>query len=77
MLRVYADFNCQDEDGKVRLDVAGSLTDLKGVATTIANGTRVILYVPNELEVEANLNFDSNREIWLATPDYATTRHLK
>ena len=72
MIRVYADFNCQDEDGRVKLDVPGSRKDLDSHRDELRDGMKVILYVPDELDVEATLVFD---EIWLAIPDYATLRY--
>jgi hypothetical protein len=73
MLRIYADFNNCDEQGRVRLNTVGSLRDIDVLQRDMAPGLRVIVYTPDELEVEADLEFDV---IWLGTPDWATIKYL-
>jgi len=74
MLRIYADFNSCDEQGRVCLNTAGSLRDLDAHRDELHEGARVLLYVPAEFEVEATLVFDG---IWLAAPDLRTLRHAE
>ena len=74
MLRIYADFNCCDEQGRVRLNIPGSLADLKSHSEEIADGLRVILYMTDEFEVEGVLVFD---RIWLGIPDLDTIQYTQ
>lgn len=74
MIRIYADFNHRDEQGRVELDTVGSLADIKQHADILADGMTVLLYMEDELEVEGTLTFDG---IWLASPNFATLRYLK
>lgn len=73
MIRIYADFNCQDEEGRVWLDTVGSLRDIAECGDSLVEGLKVVLYVPGEFEVEATLMFD---RAWRAVPDLSTLRHL-
>jgi hypothetical protein len=69
MIRIYADFNNTDEQGRVGLNTVGSLEDLKQYGETLQEGDAVILYAPDEFEVSATLSFD---KVWMARPDWAT-----
>lgn len=55
MIRIYADFNNCNEDGRIRLSTVGSLEDIKQYENVLAEGMMVILYTPDELEVCATL----------------------
>ena len=72
MIRIYADFNSKDEQGRVVLNTAASLKDLEAHKDEIQVGMTVILYMP-DVEVCGVLIFD---EVWLGIPDYTTTRDL-
>jgi len=43
MVRVWADFNNRDEQGRVRLNTVGSLKDIEKHHDEIREGTKVIL----------------------------------
>lgn len=68
--RLYADFNNQDEQGRVWLIAPA---DLEALKDKLVDGVRVILHVPDDLEVEATLVFDRR---WCGVPDYSTLRYL-
>ena len=74
MLRIYADFNTCDEQGRVCLNTVGSLRDIDAHRAELHEGERVLLYVPDDFEVEGTLEFD---RIWLASPDLSTLRYLE
>jgi hypothetical protein len=73
MLRIFADFNNQDEHGRLTLDTVGSMRDLDAQRNELKDGMIVIFYVPDEFEVEGSLVFD---KIWLGIPDLATLRYV-
>jgi hypothetical protein len=73
MIRIYADFNHRDAEGRVVLDTVGSLADLKEQEEMLAEGMDVLLYMEDEFEVEGTLIFD---EVWLAIPRLSTLRYL-
>lgn len=72
MIRIYADWNDRDEQGRLRLDIAGALRDLDTHHQALVDGLRVLLDVQHEFELEATLVFE---EIWRAIPDLATIRY--
>lgn len=73
MIRIYADFNHRDEQGRVLLDTVGSLADIGDHEAALAAGMVVLLVADDELEVEGTLVFDL---VWRAVPDFETVRHL-
>ena len=73
MIRIYADFNHQDEQGRVFLDTVGSLADIKRHEGVLTDGLRVLLYMEDDFEVEGTLSFDG---VWFAAPDLGTLHHL-
>jgi hypothetical protein len=74
VIRIYADFNNGEAGSdRVALDCPGSLRDLAQAANDLASGLRIMLYVPDELEVEAVLEFD---RIWWARPDGSTISYF-
>jgi hypothetical protein len=74
MLRIYADLNCQDAQGRVVLNLVPSLQDLNAYEGELKENLRVILYTPGDIEVEGNLVFENGH--WLATYDRSTFRDL-
>lgn len=46
MIRIYADFNSQDENGRIRLNTVGSLRDLETYKDIIHASMKVVLYMP-------------------------------
>jgi hypothetical protein len=74
MIRIYADFNSQDEQGRVRLSTVGSRKDVEKHRASLKEGMKVILYSPGDFEVQGTLTFD---KIWLGIPDLSTIRYEK
>ena len=73
MVRVWADLNNRDEQGRVRLNTVGSLKDIEKHHDEIREGTKVILNAEDDFEVEARLTFD---KVWRAIPDMTTIKYL-
>ncbi len=72
MIRIYADFNSCDEQGRVQLDTAGSRKDIKRYENVLKEGMRVLLYTPDDFEVYGTLVFEG---IWMGIPDLSTIRY--
>jgi len=72
MMRIYADFNSQDEQGRVVLDTVGSRRDIETHQDALAEGMDVILYVPDEFEAHGTLVFD---KVWRAIPNLNTIHY--
>ncbi len=68
-IRIYADFNSCDEQGRVMLNTVGSLRDLEKYKAALREGAPVVLYVPGEFEVSGTITFE---DIWKGVPDWST-----
>ena len=73
MIRIYADANAKDEQGRLVLSIEGSRKDIERYGDEVKEGTQVTLNVQDEFEVTAALTFD---EVWLAIPDWSTITYL-
>ena len=71
MPRIYADWNSMDEQGRLRLDIVGSLRDIHRYEGALREGMRVMLNVQDEFEIECTLVFDG---IWRGVPDMSTLK---
>ncbi len=74
-IRIYADFNHAQSRMTFILDTFGSMEDIRPLTGRLVPGTRVTLY-DEELEVDATLEFDRERGIWLGVADPETFRSL-
>lgn len=72
MIRIYADVNNRDEQGRVDLSCVGSRRDLEKHEDALVDGLPVVLHAPGDFEVEGVL---VREEIWLAVPDWDTLRY--
>ena len=53
-----------------------SRRDLKALGSALSQGTAVIVYMPNELEMTASLRFDANEDVWWADTVADTIKYL-
>jgi hypothetical protein len=67
-IRIFADFNDQDEQGRVLLHIGESLRDIEKHKQSIRPGLPVILYTDDDdgLQVSAVLEYDADHQIWVA-----------
>jgi len=72
VIKIYADFNSCDEQGRVQLDTVGSLKDIKQYENVLEEGMRVLLYMMDEFEVYGILVFEG---IWMGIPDFSTIKY--
>ncbi|WP_321475338.1 hypothetical protein [uncultured Paludibaculum sp.] len=71
--RIYADWNDQTEEGRLWLNVLGSLRDLQRISVPPFSGMEVILYWdPSDpdfaYEMDAILEQEDPQAAWLARP---------
>lgn len=76
MIRIYFDTNEGDGDGRYSLNCTGSLQDIAPIADKLKEGMRVVIYMSDELEMQATLEFDRRYGHWMARPVPGTTRYL-
>ena len=75
--RIYFDTNDQAVGGAYSLNIAGSLEDIRRLGDSLRPGMRVLLYMTDELEVEAILEYDSQYQHWLGRADMSTLHYLQ
>lgn len=68
-VRLFADFNNADSEGRVRLNTQGTQNDLFTLGVTLADGMHVILDDGDELSANATVRHCS-REGWVAEVDW-------
>ena len=74
--RVFADFHNADVKGRVRLNCAGTATDLKRQKIVLRNGKSLIIY-SEELEVEGVVHYSQEEKLWTAVIDWDAIRELE
>jgi len=74
--RIWFDTNEGDGFGRYDLGLPGSRRDIAPIADKLNEGMRVIIYMGNELEMEATLEFDPKYDRWMAQPIKGTIKHL-
>src|SRR5713101_1385458 len=67
-----------DSPTEARYDLSfpTSVAELAQIGADLRDGLRVIIYMPDELEMEAALVFDRERDAWTARPIAGTTTYL-
>ena len=68
MHRVFFDSNEGGYETGYLLWLPLSRSDLAEIGPDLKNGLRVIIYMPEELEFEAELVFDDQSDCWKAMP---------
>ncbi len=74
--RVFFDTNDGNPEWGYELNFPRSKDDLKRIGPDVCDGMRIIIYMPDELEVEANLKYDDKLGCWKAMPDMKTVKYL-
>jgi hypothetical protein len=74
--RVMFDTNDGSIEHGYWLGFEQSRRDLEALGEQLRNGTRVTIYMPDELEMEATLRFDPTEAVWWADPVPNTIRYL-
>ena len=68
-LRIFADFHNADSKGKVRLNCAGTVADLKRQKIVLQDGQSLIIY-SEELEIEGVVHYSGEENLWTAVIDW-------
>ena len=74
-LRVFAGFHNTDVQGRVRLNCAGAVTDLKRQGIALRDGQSLIIY-SEELEVEGIVHYSEAEKLWTAVIDWNAIREV-
>jgi len=68
MNRIFFDTNAGTSEAGYLLHFAKSLEDINEIEGGPYEGMNVIIYMPDELEMEAILRFDDEFECWRGVP---------
>ena len=74
--RVFFDTNDGTMEDGYWLGFDQSWTDLQALGDELREGTRVTIYMPDELEMTATLRFDASEKVWWAKPVEGTIAYL-
>lgn len=76
-IRIYADFNAQDMDGRIDLHTVGSRQVLEPIMEHLYSGLPVVLYF-DDVEVDAILEYDEDLKRWYGVvPDWSSYRDVQ
>ena len=76
MHRIYFDTNNGNDKWGYSLNINGSKADLALIGDGLCEGLKVIIYMTEELEMEAVLKFDNDLGYWKALPIKSTIKYL-
>jgi hypothetical protein len=74
--RVFFDANTGSMEDGYWLGFDKSRKDLEVLGDKLREGTRVIIYMPDEFEMDATLRFDAVEAVWCAEPVADSIRYL-
>lgn len=68
--RIFVDFNNADEEGRIRLIVAGAIGDFKAQGIILVEGLELILDDHQEFRVKGIVEFSKSENIWVGRIDW-------
>ena len=74
--RVFADFHNADAKGRVRLNCAGTVADLKRQKIVLQDGQSLIIY-SEELEIEGVVHYSDEENLWTAVIDWNAIQEVE
>ena len=75
-LRIFADFHNADAKGRVRLNCAGTVADLKRQKIVLQDGQSLIIY-SEELEIEGVVHYSDEENLWTAVIDWNAIQEVE
>ena len=75
-IRVFADFHNADVKGRVRLNCAGTITDLERQGIVLQDGQSLCIY-SEELEVEGVVHYSKKEKLWTAVIDWNAIQEIE
>ena len=74
--KVFADFHNADAKGKVRLNCAGTVADLKRQKIVLRDGQSLIIY-SEELEITGIVHYSEEEKLWTAVIDWNAIQEVE
>jgi hypothetical protein len=76
MHRIFFDTNEGTHAAGYELRLPASIADLAALGDELREGLRVVIVMPDELEMQADLSFDRESGYWIAAPVSGTIKYL-
>jgi hypothetical protein len=76
LYRIYFDTNDGTMQDGYPLMCKGAQDDIQPIASKLSEGMHVIIYMTDELEMEAILEFDQAHNCWIGRPIEGTLKYL-
>ena len=73
---VFADFHNADAKGRVRLNCAGTVADIKRQKIVLQDGQSLIIY-SEELEIEGTVHYSDEENLWTAEIDWNAIQEVE
>jgi hypothetical protein len=74
-LKVFADFNNCDKQGRVRLNTIGTVEDLNRLGIILREDLKILIG-GLELEAEGTVTYSNEEGVWVARVDWDNIREL-
>ena len=74
--KIFADFHNADEQGRLRLNCMGTISDLSHQNMKLQDGQLLTLY-SEELEVDGVVQYSDTENIWVAGIDWNEIREVE
>ena len=74
--RVFGDFHNADVKGRVRLNCAGTVADIKRQKIVLQDGQSLIIY-SEELEVTGVVHYSEEEKLWTAVIDWDAIQEIE
>jgi hypothetical protein len=75
-VRVFADFHNAGVKGRMRLNCAGTIENIKHQGIVLQDGQSLIIY-SEELEVEGVVQYSEEEKLWTAVIDWNAIREVE
>ena len=74
--RIFADFHNADAKGRVRLNCAGTVADIKRQKIVLQDGQSLIIY-SEALEIEGVVHYSHEENLWTAVIDWNAIQEVE
>ena len=75
-IKIFADFHNADEQGRLRLNCMGTISDLSRQNMKLQQGQLLTLY-SEDLEVDGVVQYSDEENIWVAVIDWNEIREVE
>jgi hypothetical protein len=74
--KIFADFHNADEQGRIRLNSVGTISDLSRQSIKLQDGQLLTLY-SEDLEADGEVQYSEEESLWVAVIDWNQIREVE